>query len=296
MREQFIEKGTDYNFRDGIISIYETNCPCKNIEFNFERYMITLMLSGHKTIVSESLNIEFFPGMLFIPERNTPQLIEIANASFTNPTKCLVLDISTSFLEKFYEEYKYNCIEFRVDKHNYTNQNSLFFSNDKETIQTFKKLYENVKTSKTNSDEMINSLILKELISRLMLTEAKELLLKNFNEGIRDRMIEKTIKYIKHNFKNKITIDELAEISGAGKTKLFNAFKNETGLTPINFIIQERIQYAKRLMKTSSNMQNIAYQSGFNTYEHFYNSFKKNIGFSPLKYKKNILSPASTIG
>lgn len=288
VREQFIERGTDYTFRNGTISIYETNCPCKNVEFNFERYMITVMVSGHKTVVSEKLNVEFFPGMLFIPEKDTIQKVEIANASFTNPTKCLVLDISPAFLETFYLEYQNNCREYEVSELALENKQSHFFSNEQETINTFIKLYKNIRSSSSSADEMINTITLKELLSRLMLTEAKELLLKNFQERIQDRMVEKTINYIKLNFKNKITIDELAEISGAGKTKFFNAFKNEIGLTPVNYIMQERIHHAEKLMKTTNNMQSIAFHSGFNTYEHFYKSFKKIWGCSPKSYKKNI--------
>ena len=288
-REQFVEKGTTYTFRNGTINVYETNCPCKNVEFNFERYMITLMLSGHKTIVSEKINVEFYPGMVFIPERDSLQKIEIANASFTNPTKCLVLDISPAFLKTFYEEYQSNCRMFEVNEPIPQTGLTHFFSNDEETIDAFQKLYKNVKSASTAADEMINTIILKELVSRLMLTDAKVLLLENFQERIQNRMIVKTLNHIKHNFKNKITIDELAEVYGAGKTKFFTAFKEEIGLTPVNYIMQERIQHAIKLMKTSNNMQHVAYNSGFNTYEHFYKSFKKTIGFSPKTYRKSMV-------
>ena len=47
---KFIERGTHYNFREGRLSVYQTNCRCEDVEFNFDRHVITMMLSGHKSV------------------------------------------------------------------------------------------------------------------------------------------------------------------------------------------------------------------------------------------------------
>ena len=92
MVEQFIERGTSYSLRNGKLSLYETNCACKDIQFYFDQYVMTLMLSGHKTIVSDHLKFEFFPGTFFIPEKEVINSVSIPNASIYNPTQCLVLE------------------------------------------------------------------------------------------------------------------------------------------------------------------------------------------------------------
>ncbi|MGD1846760.1 MAG: hypothetical protein ACFB10_15330, partial [Salibacteraceae bacterium] len=85
MEERFIERGTDYQLRRGTLSVYETNCSCKNVKFHFNRFMLTLMLSGHKTIEGERLKFEFFPGTFFIPEKDAVIDVSIPNASIDNP-------------------------------------------------------------------------------------------------------------------------------------------------------------------------------------------------------------------
>jgi len=60
MQDKFIEKGTHYPLKHGRLSLFETNCSCKDVQFHFKQYVMTLMLSGHKTIESENLKFEFF--------------------------------------------------------------------------------------------------------------------------------------------------------------------------------------------------------------------------------------------
>ncbi|AEH01471.1 transcriptional regulator, AraC family [Lacinutrix sp. 5H-3-7-4] len=289
-RKIFIEKSTEYKFDNGLLTIYETNSPCKDILFTFDKYMITIMLSGHKTVVSKNVKVEFFPGMVFIPEINITQTVEISNASFSNPTKCLVLDVEPKFIENLVlelmedEAWKTNFDYTLNEKHSH------FISNDSNTIESFERFYKYLKLGNTGLSSRINNVILRELILRVLQTEAGSLLVENVRNKIKDRNLEKTISYIKTNLRNKITINDLVRISGFGKTKLFSRFKETFGVTPVNYIMEERIKYSLKIIKSIDSLQSVAFQSGFNTYEHFYKSFKKIKGISPMTYKKNKLA------
>lgn len=281
----FVERGTHYQLEHAVLSIYETNCPCRGVEFTFDTHMLTLMLSGHKTINFHETKFEFFPGTLYIPEKHLLQKIDIPSASLTNPTKCLVLDIQPSFLESFTQEV----IE-SPDSHWFTHQMtqadklSHFLSNDERTIECFKRLYQCQLQVSSRADELIVNMILKELVLHVFKTPGRAYLLDNFGNKI-DEHIQKSILYMRANLTHHFTIDELAHISGLGKTNYFNKFKAATGLTPINFLTKERIEHAKALISPSSSLQTVAFQSGFNTYEHFCKSFKKIEHITPLKYK-----------
>ena len=294
-RKIFIEKSTEYKFDNGLLTIYETNSPCKDILFTFEKYMITIMLSGHKTVTSDNVKVEFFPGMVFIPEKNTVQNVEISNASFSNPTKCLVLDVEPKFIESLVlelmedEDWKANFEYTLNEKHSH------FISNDSNTIESFERFYKYLKADNTGLNSRINKAILRELVLRVLQTEAGALLVENVKSKIKDRNLEKTISYIKTNLRNKITINDLVGISGFGKTKLFNRFKDTFGVTPVNYIMKERIKYSIKIIKSIDSLQSVAYQSGFNTYEHFCKSFKKIEGLSPMTYKKKVLSSNKSI-
>jgi len=288
--EKFIERGTDYPLRNGKLTIYETNCSCKNIQFHFDQYVLTLMLSGHKTIVSENLKFEFFPGTFFIPERGVINEVSIPNASLNNPTKCLVLNLKPSFIQSVYDEIKHSHIDkdiiFNLPSET---SNSYFLSNDQLLIQAFVKLYKLQLKDNSPSKVLIEELIIKEILFRLFSTEGLNLLIKNFEKTIKNDNIYKVVKHIHTHIDQKISSTTLAKIAGMGQTTFFKVFKDSTGHSPIEYIMKERINRAKILIeKNKYSLQEIAYKSGFNSYEYFCSRFKKNESIKPSSYKKKV--------
>lgn len=276
-----IERKKDFPFRNGILSVYNTNRPGYNLKFKFDTYIISMMISGHKTIISKNTKLEFFPNFIFIPEKNFH--VNIPNANYRNPTECYVLYIKPDFLEKIY---------FELMNRNHTYKSNLnekichYISNDISEVESFYRLCKSLEHCNSELDEDINEYILKEFLTRLLQTNAKQLLIQNFQNSITDKAIEKAILYIKLNFNNNITINDLTEVSGIGKTNFFKRFNDCLNMSPVNFIIKERIAHSKKIMLNGESLQIVAYNSGFNTYEHFYKSFKKFEGITPMDYKK----------
>ncbi|MEM6264462.1 MAG: AraC family transcriptional regulator [Bacteroidota bacterium] len=288
MQQQFIERGTDFSLRNGKLSLYETNCACKNIQFFFSQYVLTLMVSGHKTIVSENLTFEFFPGTLFIPEKDVVNAISIPNASLYNPTQCLVLELNPAFLRSVYEEITYSDSQEAVllNQPNRATK-SYFLSNDQLLIKAFLRLYEIQLKDTSLCKPLVEDLIIKEMLYRLFYTDAAELLKGNFEKSIDNVVIQKVIAHIKQNVNRKLTIESLAEMAGVGQTTFFKLFKKSTGLTPIEFVLRERIRQAKiMIQKDRLSLQEIAFKTGFNSYEYFCSSFKKVERIKPSEYKK----------
>ena len=63
-------------------------------------------------------------------------------------------------------------------------------------------------------------------------------------------------------------------------------FKQTTGISPHQFILQLKIERAKQLInKTQLSLTEIAYELGFTDQAHFSNAFKKIIGVAPRQYR-----------
>lgn len=286
MRERFIERGTDYLLKNAKLSLYETNSSCKDVSFYFDQFVMTVMINGHKTVESQDFKIEFFPGIVFIPKSNTVQKVAIPNASFDNPTKCLVLEINPDFLKNYYEELiiskDYKGVVYRGE----IEDNKLHYcSNDLKLIDHFNKLYENQFTDHNTGKDLIDDLIIKQILTRLFQTEALHLLKKNFEYQVENPKIQKSIAHIKNNINQKITVEELAEAAGYGLTSFYNKFKAETGASPVDYILSARIKQAKKLMEQQKlSLKEVAFQCGFNSYEYFCSSFKKLEDCKPSEY------------
>ena len=94
-------------------------------------------------------------------------------------------------------------------------------------------------------------------------------------------------QYIDNHYKEKITLDQLAEMVSINKYYLAHAFKHEYGVSPINYLIACRIREAKRLLaETDHNLKQIATLLGFSSSSYFSQTFRKAEGISPIEYRK----------
>jgi signal transduction histidine kinase/ligand-binding sensor domain-containing protein/CheY-like chemotaxis protein/AraC-like DNA-binding protein len=83
-------------------------------------------------------------------------------------------------------------------------------------------------------------------------------------------------------------VNVLARELCLGRTTLFSKFKSLTGMTPNEFIQNQRIKHAAKLLLTCPDMQiaEIAEQSGFESAVYFSRCFKSQFGSSPLQFRK----------
>lgn len=95
------------------------------------------------------------------------------------------------------------------------------------------------------------------------------------------------IDYIEANYKQKITLSDLACISQINEKYLCRFFREFTGLTPIDYINRLRIDHACFDMTVNKrNVTEAAYENGFNELSYFSKCFKKYKGVSPGQFKQ----------
>jgi AraC-like DNA-binding protein len=100
-------------------------------------------------------------------------------------------------------------------------------------------------------------------------------------------MLEKCKSFISENFKNNITLQQMADCAGMTKFHFNRAFKLATGYTPYRYLLLQRLYYAELLLKnTKKPISEIAIASGFNSLENFSAVFATYHGKSPSLYKK----------
>ncbi|TPN83064.1 AraC family transcriptional regulator [Aquimarina algicola] len=72
---------------------------------------------------------------------------------------------------------------------------------------------------------------------------------------------------------------------GMSKYKFIRLFKQETGLTPNNFILLKKIEQSKAMLKNGNSIFDVAIDCGFYDNSHFYKNFKRFIGVTPLEFQ-----------
>ncbi|WP_105615658.1 response regulator transcription factor [Vallitalea okinawensis] len=96
--------------------------------------------------------------------------------------------------------------------------------------------------------------------------------------------VKKTIKYIKENFKQDISLDTAAKDTNISSVYLSRLFKNEVGVGFSEYLQHYRLNKAKTLLLNKMNIKEAAMESGFRNYTYFLSLFKKKTGFTPTAY------------
>lgn len=98
--------------------------------------------------------------------------------------------------------------------------------------------------------------------------------------------MQRVKKYLYKNFKNRITIGEVAEIANMTETSFCRYYKRKTLKSFTRTLNEIRISRACELLQNGhSNVTEACFQSGFNSLPFFSRTFKKIVGVSPSSYK-----------
>lgn len=93
------------------------------------------------------------------------------------------------------------------------------------------------------------------------------------------------------NFKNKITLEEIADVAKISPNSFCRYFKSRTRKTYSQFLIEIKVGRAcELLIERSLNLKQVCYDCGFNNFASFYKCFKKITGRSPLCYQKEFVA------
>ncbi len=100
------------------------------------------------------------------------------------------------------------------------------------------------------------------------------------------------ISYLHENYSSQITLDSLAKKYNLSKRTLSGDFKKHTDMTIIDYLLNIRLNEAKRLLSLANKrkLSHIAEQCGFSS-EHYFNLiFKKKFHLSPSEYRKRTIT------
>ena len=94
------------------------------------------------------------------------------------------------------------------------------------------------------------------------------------------------LTYINVNYNKKITLDELAGVSGYSKSRFSHVFAECTGTTPVKYQNDVRLKMSREmLVSTAQSIGEIALNCGFEDQLYFSRLFKKNFGITPTEYR-----------
>ena len=160
---------------------------------------------------------------------------------------------------------------------------------------TAKKLYEIIvhyyKQNVNGEDSAVTNAtaICSRLIESLILLIRDRSEAESGDEANQKSQIQKILLYLHKNFKEEITLEDIANYSAFSPHYISQLFHSETSYTLTQYVTNLRLEYAKNLLfSTDHSISDICVKCGFRSFAHFLRCFKSAYGTSPSKYRQQM--------
>ncbi len=100
----------------------------------------------------------------------------------------------------------------------------------------------------------------------------------------RNSSLQELITWTNRNYMRKITIDEVARMTGYSKYYFCSYFKSHTGMTYMNYLNSVRISHACRMLSRGEPVQTVCRNTGFENISYFIQMFKRIQHITPHQY------------
>ncbi|SNC68152.1 transcriptional regulator, AraC family [Hymenobacter gelipurpurascens] len=283
-----VENRTVYTLEAFELNVFETHQTAHQVPLSMGNLVLTTMLRGRKVMhLAGQPAFDYLPGESVIVGENQTMVIDFPEADEAHPTQCLAVAIPTDTIRQTVDllNEKHPRAEEHLPWHLDTTDHA-HFQNTPELTGTLERLVQLSRDTGRVKDVLANFTI-QEMLVRLMQTQARQLLFHNYRQHLTTHRFAHVVQYIKQHLTEQLTVEKLSELACMSKATFFRVFKRELGLTPVEYIIQERLAEAKRLLQNPlTTVADVCFRAGFNNTAYFQKLFKQYEGVTPGLYKK----------
>lgn len=283
--QSLVENQTTYTVNSAEMHVFETHQEADRVLLQFDQPVLASMLMGKKVMhLRDYSAFDFLPGESLILPSQEVMCIDFPEAQMNNPTRCLAMTIDEAKIRAVISDMneqmpKADDAEWRFTDYNF------HFTNEVAINQIIQKLMFLFTENHPAKDLFVN-MSLKELIVRILQTETRKIYSEKAITMSSSNRLAFVIAYIRENLHEPLTIEDLSEKVCMSPSHFHRVFKNEMGISPVNFINNERIKLAQSMLKDpEARVKEVYMACGFNSLSYFNRMFKRQNRLSPRAYK-----------
>lgn len=284
--QTLVESRRVFNLKNCELNVFESYQQAFKVPLTFNDMVITSMVRGKKIMHLDSKPaFEYVPGETVILPANETMAIDFPEAEIENPTQCIALAIDASYLDNTLQYLNKYYNSNKEEENTWTIQfNQYHFANDTDITDQINKIIR-ICSGKDLAKDIYADLNLKELLIRLVQSQhLQQVSLESADKSNATRL-HYVLDYIQGHLTEKISIDTLSNKAYLSRNTFFRWFKEQFGITPVEYINRERVKQAKQLLGGRESISNIAMQCGFSDVNYFVRLFKKMEGITPGVYQ-----------
>jgi AraC-like DNA-binding protein len=153
-----------------------------------------------------------------------------------------------------------------------------------------RKLFEMVERCADNTSDLLTKARIRALSCSVLVEAASDLSVVP-STGPKE-IAAAAIRYLENRFHEPLKIEDLVKHLGFSRARVFELFKNQTGMTPNDYLLRYRIRKAQEMLESQDNtVTEVGSAVGFSSSQYFSQVFRKYTGQTPSKYRESIKKP-----
>lgn len=286
--QTLVENRRIFNLHNCELNVFESYQEAYAVPLTFPDFVITSMVRGKKVMhLPGATAFDYLPGETVIVPGNQTMHIDFPEAHPDNPTQCIALAIddtyirsTLAYLNQYYNSDPDTPAQWQLQC------NKFHFDNDEEVTALINKLIR-ICSSNDKTKNVYADLNLKELLIRLIQSQHLEQVRAEAALGDNAGRLQFVLRYIHDHLTDKILIEQLCRKAYLSRNHFFRWFREQVGITPLEYIIRERIRLAKQLLGNPVlSLAQISTRCGFSDVNYFVRLFRKVEGITPGCYQK----------
>jgi len=286
--QTLVENRRVFNLHNCELNIFESYQESYRKPLTFNDVVVTSMARGKKIMhLFNEPAFEYLPGETVIVPANETMVIDFPEAEPANPTQCIALAVDAQYVNNTINYLNEHYNSLRDEMNNWQLQfNQYHFDNDTEITAIINKLIR-VCSSSDKAKNIFADLNLKELLIRLVQSQhLEQVSLQTATDSNKGRL-QYVLHYIHQNLTSKILMNDLCRKAYLSRNAFFAWFKQQFGITPLEYINNERIKLAKQLLvENKYSISQVSAYCGFSDVNYFVRFFKKIEGITPGAYRE----------
>jgi AraC family transcriptional regulator len=287
--QTLVENRRVYSLDSCELNIFETYQTAEKVPLKFNDLVITSMLRGKKRMHHPGRpEFDYLPGESLLWQANEWMVIDFPEATTTNPTQCVALTISNEEIQETIQYLNRRMPRTEESGEWQLSREEFYLLNSDDLAEAISRIIK-VSTDGSRMKDVFAELALRELLLKLMQTQARQLVETHCRKMASYSRFAAVIQHIKENIYRKIVVEDLCKLACMSRPSFFRQFRREFGITPVEYILKERILLAKELLADPGmSVSTACYQSGFNSINYFIRTFREFESCTPLKYKMKV--------
>lgn len=156
---------------------------------------------------------------------------------------------------------------------------------EKDILKSLKDLYEIYEQKNFGFELKVQYMLLNVLHLMIVNSSWRDTEARSY-AFVEDQRIKKILSYIQENYKQKITLENIAKNANLSRAECSRFFKRMTAQTPFEYLISYRINQSMLLLKNSAmSITEIADEVGFGSVSYFIEKFRKQTHYTPKEFR-----------